>query len=282
MSKLILLAEAIKFEHTVFALPFAYLGAILAGAGLPSWTQLFWITLGLMGARNTAMGFNRIIDRHIDAANPRTQERHLPRGLLQVRDIFVMSLISAAVFLYAIHRLSPRHLLMGLLILFFLIGYSYTKRFTAWSHLVLGIADGFAPVAGWLAMTQRMEWPALELGLAVAFWIAGFDIIYALLDLEFDRRYGLHSLPLALGPAKALHVSRLMHLLTFVLLLASYFQLQLGGWFLCGLAAAGLLLIYEHALVSPRDFSRVNLAFFHVNGVISLVLLFCTLLDVTF
>lgn len=191
-----------------------------------------------------------------------------------------MSIISAFLLLYAIYRLSPRHLFMGPVILLFLIGYSYTKRFTAWSHLVLGIADGFAPVAGWLAVTQRLEWPAIQLGLAVAFWIAGFDIIYALLDLEFDRQSGLHSLPLSLGAAGALKVSRALHLLTFFLLLSLYFQLQLGVLFLLGVAATGILLYYEHSLVSPRDFSRINLAFFNVNGIISLGLMFCTLLDV--
>lgn len=273
-------AELIKFEHTVFALPFAYIGAILARKALPTLEEIFWITLAMTSARSAAMGLNRVIDRHIDASNPRTADRHLPRELIGVMEVRAFIILSLAVFVFCVYILSPFHLLITPGIIFFLVGYSYTKRFTWMSHLILGVTDGFAPMGGWIAVTQEMELMTIILGAVAAFWIAGFDIIYATLDLDFDRKSGLYSMPRNLGLRKALLVARAFHLLTGALLLAVYFMLNMGGWYLTGVLICCFLLWYENSIVSPGDLSRVNKAFFNINGVISIALLIFTILDV--
>jgi len=281
LKKIKLLGELIKYEHTVFALPFAYLGAILAQKAIPSWWHLFWITMAMAAARSAAMGLNRVIDRHLDAANPRTAGRHLPRGLISVIEVKVFIVFSLAVFVCCVYVLSPRHLVYTPVIMLFLVGYSYTKRFTCLSHLILGVTDGFAPMGGWIAITRSMDLTAFVLGAIVAFWVAGFDIIYATLDLDFDRQYGLYSLPLNFGLKNALLVSRVLHALSVLLLLFVFFLLGLGRWFLAGVAVMAVLLVYEHSIISPHDLSRVNTAFFNVNGLISILLLAFTILDVT-
>ncbi|MCR4441290.1 MAG: UbiA-like polyprenyltransferase [Peptococcaceae bacterium] len=282
LKKIKLLGELIKYEHTVFALPFAYLGAILAQKAFPSWWQLFWITLAMAAARSAAMGLNRVIDRHLDAANPRTAGRHLPRGLVSVLEVKVFIAFSLVVFVYCVYVLSPRHLVYTPVIMLFLVGYSYTKRFTWLSHLILGATDGFAPLGGWIAVTRSMDPTAFLLGAVVAFWVAGFDIIYATLDLDFDREYGLYSLPLNFGLKNALLISRALHALSVLLLLFIFFFLGLGWWFLAGIAVMAVLLVYEHSIISPNDLSRVNTAFFNVNGLISILLLAFTAIDVLF
>lgn len=273
-------AELVKFEHTVFALPFAYLGAVLAGKALPGVRTVFWITLALASARSAAMGLNRLIDRNIDAANPRTANRHLPRGLIGVGEVKFFIFLSMAVFICCVYILSPFHLVFTPLIILFLAGYSYTKRFTCLSHLVLGITDGFAPLGGWIAVAQKIEAPAILLGSAVAFWIAGFDIFYALLDLDFDREAGLYSIPALLGVRKALLIAKILHLATGALLLVIFFVLDLGYWYLTGVVISIILLWYENSLIIPGDLKRINTAFFNVNGIISTVLLAFSVLDV--
>lgn len=275
-------AQLVKFEHTIFALPFAYLGAILAKKALPTLEQFLWITIAMVGARSGAMGCNRLIDRTIDACNPRTSERHLPKGKMSVPEVLVFVSLSFLVFIYTVFRLSPYHIRYIPLIIFFLVGYSYTKRFTWLSHLILGLAIGFAPLGGWIGVTKEVELVSLLLGVIVALWIAGFDIIYATLDIEFDRSYGLFSMPLSLGLDKALKIAKLLHFLVIILLLAVYFLLELGVFFLLGVICTAILLYYEHAIISPTDLSRVDIAFFNINGVISILLLLLTILDIIF
>ena len=280
MAKARIFAGLVKLEHTVFALPFAYIGALLGRGGLPSCEQFFWITLAMVGARSAAMGLNRVIDRFIDRDNPRTAGRHLPRGLIAVREVKVFIVISLLVFLYCVYRLSPAHLGYTPVIIAFLAGYSYTKRFTWLSHLALGAAIGFAPLGGWVGVTREIAPAALILGAVVCLWMAGLDIIYATQDLEFDREYGLFSMPAALGLEKALSAARMFHFFTALLLFCLYFLLDLGGWYLAGVIITSGLLYYENSLVSPRDLSRVSTAFFNVNGLISVQLLMFTVLDV--
>lgn len=275
-------AELVKFEHTLFALPFAYMGAILAEKNIPTLVQFVWITLAMVGARSGAMALNRIIDREIDACNHRTANRHLPTGRMKVREVMIFICISFFLFFYTVFKLSPAHVIYIPLIMFFLVGYSYTKRFTWLSHLVLGVAIGFAPMGGWIGVTQKMDLVALILGTIVALWIAGFDVIYATMDIEFDRTYGLFSMPLNLGLKRALKVARIMHFLVVILLLAVYVLLNLGLWFLLGVFCTAVLLYYEHAIISPSDLSRVDVAFFNVNGIISILLLLFTIFDVVF
>lgn len=280
MKKARIYADLVKLEHTVFALPFAYIGALLGRRDLPSFEQFFWITLAMVGARSAAMGLNRVIDRYIDKDNPRTASRHLPRGLVAVAEVKAFIVISLLGFLYCVYRLSPAHLAYTPVIIAFLVGYSYTKRFTWLSHLALGVAIGFAPVGGWVGVTQEIAPAAFILGAVVCLWMAGLDIIYATQDLEFDREYGLFSMPAAFGLERSLSAARLFHLLTALLLFSLYFLLNLGGWYLAGVMITSCLLYYENSIVSPRDLSRVNTAFFNVNGLISVQLLVFTVLDV--
>lgn len=275
-------AELVKFEHTIFALPFAYIGAILARKAFPTWSQFFWITLAMVCARSAAMGLNRVIDRTIDAANPRTAHRHLPRGLMSVSEVMVFVITTCLIFTYTVYVLSPANLVNVPVIIFILTFYSYTKRFTWLSHLLLGVAIGIAPVGGWVAVTQKLEPEALLLGCLVALWIAGFDVIYATQDLDFDRTYGLYSMPLNLGLASALLWSKAFHAGSVIILGILVFWLNLGWWFAIGSIITGLLLYYEHSLISATDLSKLDVAFLNVNGIISIQLLFFTVLDILF
>jgi 4-hydroxybenzoate polyprenyltransferase len=263
--------EAIKVEHTVFALPFAYLGMVLAARGWPGWRIFAWITIAMVAARTAAMAANRLIDRHLDARNPRTAGRHLPRGLLAPRDLRLATLASAAIFLLAAWRLGPLCLALAPVALVFLVGYSYTKRFTWTSHWILGFTDGAAAAGAWIAVRGRMEAPAWLLWLAVTVWIAGFDLLYACQDVEFDRREGLRSVPARFGIPAALGAARACHLLTAASLAAAGILCGLGlAWWLGWLVVSGLL-VYEHSLVSADDLSRLDTAFFNVNGYISVI-----------
>ncbi|HZS33339.1 MAG TPA: UbiA-like polyprenyltransferase [Methylomirabilota bacterium] len=265
--------DAIKVEHTVFALPFAYLGMVLAARGWPGWHAAAWITLAMIGARTAAMAANRLIDRHLDARNPRTAGRHLPRGLLAPRDLALAVAGATALFLVAAWRLGPLCLALAPLALVFLIGYSYTKRFTWLSHWVLGATDGAAAAGAWIAVRGRMDPPAWLLWLAVTVWIAGFDLLYACQDVEFDRREGLHSVPARFGIRAALRAARACHAVTALALAGIGWTLGLGlGYWLGWLAVDGLL-VYEHSLVSADDLSRLDVAFFNVNGYISVITL---------
>lgn len=263
--------DAIKVEHTVFALPFAYLGMVLAARGWPGWRVFLWITVAMAAARTTAMAANRLIDRHLDARNPRTAGRHLPRGLLRPRDLALAAGLSAAVFFVAAWRLGPLCLALAPLALVFLVGYSYTKRFTWTSHWILGFTDGAAAAGAWIAVRGTMEPPAWLLWLAVTVWIAGFDLLYACQDVEFDRREGLCSVPARFGVPTALAAARLSHVLTAAALAATGWLLGLGVAYWLGWLVVSGLLVYEHSLVSADDLSRLDLAFFNVNGYISVI-----------
>jgi 4-hydroxybenzoate polyprenyltransferase len=273
MSTLRHFLDAIKVEHTVFALPFAYLGMVLAARGWPGWHAVLWITVAMVAARTTAMAANRLIDRQIDARNPRTAGRHLPRGLLTPRDLTLAAALSAVVFFVAAWQLGPLCLALAPIALVFLVGYSYTKRFTWLSHWILGFTDGIAAGGGWIAVRGQFDAPALVLWFAVTVWIAGFDIIYACQDVEVDRAQGLHSVPAHFGVGPALALARINHALTALALAALGWMEGLGPFYWVGWAAVVALFVYEHSLVSPRDLSRLDIAFFNVNGYIAVIML---------
>jgi 4-hydroxybenzoate polyprenyltransferase len=263
--------EMIKWEHSVFALPFALCGAMLAAGGIPSGHQLLWIVVAMVAARSAAMAFNRLADAAIDAANPRTQMRALPAGTLSRQFVALFTLAACAVFIFAASRLNHLALMLSPVALAVLLSYSYTKRFTRWSHLVLGFALGIAPSAAWIAVRGSLDPRILILTAAVTLWVGGFDVLYACQDCEFDRTYGLHSVPRYIGIPKALMFARLLHLAMIGLLIWLVVAFHLGALAFIGIAAVALLLGYEHSLVSHDDLSKLNAAFFTMNGVISVV-----------
>lgn len=274
--------DMIRFEHTIFALPFAFVGALLVEKQIPAGSDIIWITLAMVGARTAAMSLNRIIDRQIDVQNPRTAGRALPRGLLSLREVWVYVLLSFALLLFSAHQLSPLAFSLSPIAVAVLSLYSFTKRFTWACHLFLGLALGLAPVGAWVAIVNRVDMAPVLLGLGVLFWVAGFDIIYACDDFNFDREYGIHSIPARFGIAKALTVSTLFHVLAPGLFLATGIMLQMGILYFAGLAIAVSLLWYQHRLISPRDLSRAGVAFFNLNGLLSVVMFCFTLLDILF
>ncbi|MCU1234159.1 MAG: putative 4-hydroxybenzoate polyprenyltransferase [Candidatus Solibacter sp.] len=268
--------DMIKFEHSIFALPFALTGALLAfrEGGYQTgeiWGKLAWIVVAMVGARSAAMAFNRLVDARIDAKNPRTSTRHLPAGQLSEGFAWAFVAGASAVFFLAAWRLNPLCLLLAPVALGIVFFYSFTKRFTAFSHLVLGFSLGIAPAAAWIAVRGSLDARILWLTAAVTFWTAGFDVIYSCQDYEFDRAEGLFSVPRALGIAGALRVAMAMHTMMIVCLLALVYGLHLGGLAMAGVAAIAALLIYEHSLVKATDLSRVNAAFFTMNGYVSVL-----------
>jgi 4-hydroxybenzoate polyprenyltransferase len=264
-----LFASLVKVEHTVFALPFAYIGAFLAVDGVPRAHDLFWITAAMVGARSLAMALNRLIDAGIDARNPRTAGRELPRGVLRPWQVLVFSFASLAVFLVAVYQLAPIvRWLWPIPVAAFVI-YPYLKRWSWVSHFWLGAVDGLAPLGAWAAITNELPWETWALGGAVAFWVAGFDLFYALFDLEVDRAQGLHSLAARFGVRSAFAGARLCHAATVACLVAAGLGLPVGALYWIGVAAVAGLLLYEHSLVSPSDRRRLDMAFFTMNGVIS-------------
>jgi 4-hydroxybenzoate polyprenyltransferase len=267
--------EMIKFEHSIFALPFALMGAMLAVHGWPTWRQLFWLVVAMVGARSAAMTFNRIADLKFDALNPRTRMRALPTGRLSLRFAAGFTVFSCGLLVLAAYELSPLAFKLSPLAVAILLLYSYTKRFTLLSHVVLGICDGLSPIAAWIALRNGWSLSVLLLGVAVAFWVGGFDLIYACQDVEFDRRVGIHSVPQRYGIRTALVASAAAHAAMLALLLVVARMEHLGWLALGGLALVGVLLAYEHTLVRPSDLSRLNAAFFTVNGYIG-VLCFVT------
>lgn len=264
----------IKFEHTLFALPFAFLGAIMAAEGWPSGWQILWITVAMIGARSAAMTFNRIADRDIDAANPRTANREIPSGQLSLGFAWVFFIASVAIFLIAAYSLNWLTFALSPVALISILGYSYAKRFTAFAHVLLGWALAISPTAAWIAVrgTIDSEVPLL-LSLFVLMWTAGFDVLYACQDYEFDKRSGLHSIPARFGIKNALLISRLFHAQAFIVLLILFFALGLGRLAMAGVLAVAVLMIYQHSLVKPDDLSRMNAAFFTTNAFVSLILL---------
>lgn len=265
--------EMIKFEHTLFALPFAFLGAVMAAGGLPTWWQILWITLAMIGARSAAMTFNRILDKDIDAANPRTAGRELPSGKLSVKFAWMFFIASVALFLLAAYSLNWLTFALSPVALASILGYSYAKRFTAFAHLILGWSLAISPTAAWIAVRGAIdsEIPLL-LSLVVLMWTAGFDVLYACQDYEYDRKAGLRSIPARFGIKNSLKIARLFHLQAFIVLVLLYAVSGLGLLALGGVVAVGALLIYQHTLVKPNDLSRMNAAFFTTNAFVSVIL----------
>ena len=264
----------VKLPHTIFALPFALVGATLASYRQPvTWEALGWIVVAFTSVRFAAMGFNRIVDRDIDARNPRTARRELPAGVISLRQAVLAVIVMALVFVYAAWRLNPLCGWLSPVALGWVLAYSYTKRFTRWSHLVLGVSLSIAPVGGYLAIAGQWSQPAwvlLVLAAAVASWVAGFDILYALQDESFDVEQGLHSIPVSFGAAGAVRISQALHAITVVCLVAVGWGTGAGWLYAAGVAVAASLLLYEHSLVKPNDLRRLDAAFFTMNGVISI------------
>ena len=267
-----LLAENVKFEHSIFALPFAYLGMMLGRGGLPTWHQFIWITLAMLGARTLAMSLNRLIDREIDRRNPRTAGRPIPSGRLSPASVAAMSVASGLLLFVAAWQLNDLAVKLFPVALVFLVGYHYTKRFTWLSHAVLGLADGGAPLGGWVAVTDRLDAPGILLGLAVAFWVGGFDLLYACQDVDFDRANGLHSIPARFGIPTAVRLARAWHTATLACLAGVGILLALGPLYWVGLALTAVLLAYEHTIVTPTNLSRLDVAFFNMNGYLAVVM----------
>ena len=265
--------EMIKWEHSIFALPFALTATLLAAHGMPGWRTLAWILVAMVTARSCAMAFNRWADADLDAANPRTRTRAIPAGQLSRQFVLGFTVLMALAFVLAAAQLNRLTLYLSPLVLLVLLGYSYMKRVTRWSHLVLGLALGLAPSAAWIAVRGSLDARILVLSAAVTLWVGGFDVLYACQDLDHDRSAGLHSLPQAVGITAAFWSARIMHLamLAFLISFGRLFAFGLAGWL--GIAVVGLLLAYEHSLVSPRDLRRLNAAFFTMNGVIAMVFL---------
>jgi len=273
-------ASLVKIEHTVFALPFAYIGALLAVHDVPSASDLLWITVAMVGARSLAMGLNRLVDAEIDARNPRTAARELPAGLLSRVQVVVFCALAFAIYLLACFQLDPLVRWLWPIPVVGFVVYPYLKRFTWLSHLWLGVVDGLAPVGGWVAVTGELPWEAWALGGAVAAWIAGFDFFYSLFDREVDLQQGLHSAAARFGVAGAFRGARVLHVVTVALLAAAGLGLHLGWAYWLGVVAVAVLLAYEHSLIRPDDLRRLDAAFFTVNGVISVVFLFFVVLEV--
>ncbi len=278
--KLKITLEMIKFEHTVFALPFALIGTLFASGGLPRLWQLGWIVAAMVGARSAAMSFNRLVDVHFDKLNPRTRDRALANGTLSMRFAIVFTVAMSALFVFSAWQLNPLCFYLSLPTLGILFFYSYTKRFTSLSHLVLGFAIGLAPLAAWLAIRGEFAWAPIALSGSVMFWIAGFDVIYALQDAEFDRDAKLFSLPAKLGIARALQLSTLFHVLTVALLVATAMLTGSGPIAFAGIVLVAGILFWEHRIVKPDDLSRVNVAFFNLNGYVSILLLLTFATDI--
>ncbi|MGG1876936.1 MULTISPECIES: UbiA-like polyprenyltransferase [Paenibacillus] len=275
--------EMIKVEHTLFALPFAFMGAILGSAvvfdHLPSWGDIGWIFLAMFGARSAAFGLNRITDKKIDAKNPRTAKRAIPAGLLKPNEVILFIIASFAVFFWATYMLDPFAFRLLPIAIFMLIIYSFTKRFTWLCHVVLGFTTALAPLGGWVAVTGQVDWKALLFYVALAFWTAGFDVIYACQDQDFDKKEGLYSIPSRFGLHKALWFARGFHVITAIGFIVLFFVTPLNWWYLIGMLIACGILFYQHYILSPNDMSRLQTAFFTMNSTLSIVLFVFTLID---
>lgn len=275
--------EMIKIEHTLFALPFAFMGALLGSVvvfgHLPSWGQIGWILLAMVGARSAAMGLNRVIDKVVDAKNPRTAMRAIPAGLISSKEAILFIIISFVLLFVAAVNLSPLSVKLMPIAVVLLVFYSYTKRFTWTCHWFLGLTVALAPLGGWVAVTNGVSWTAIVFYVTIVFWLAGFDIIYACQDTEFDKREGLHSVPSRFGIAKALKIARWCHIVTGAGFVALYFMTELSWFYLLGIVISIALLLYEHLIVKPEDMRRLQTAFFTMNSLLSSVMLIFTLID---
>ncbi|UCZ54773.1 putative 4-hydroxybenzoate polyprenyltransferase [Bacillus shivajii] len=283
MKKVRIILEMIKFEHTIFALPFAFLGAVLGSllieGNWPTISEWIWITLAMVGARSAAMTLNRLIDAKIDKANPRTEERAIPAGKISPTESVVFIIASFGVLFFSAFQLNMLAVYLLPVAVFFLVFYSYTKRFTWLCHVFLGITIGIAPLGGWVGATGTLTWEAFALFVAVALWTAGFDVIYATQDADYDKKVKLHSIPSRFGIEKALLFARGFHIVSFVAMVSLFFIAPLSWVYLIGVLIVGAIMVYEHSLVSPNDLSKVNVAFFTMNGVISMVMLAFTIGD---
>jgi 4-hydroxybenzoate polyprenyltransferase len=281
--KAIIFLQMIKFEHTVFALPFAFMGAMLGSVALnqhlPTWAQIGWVLLAMFGARSAAMGLNRLIDRVSDAKNPRTANRAIPAGLLKIGEVIIFIIVSFVLLFWAAFKLDPLAVKLLPIAVIMLVVYSYTKRFTWLCHVVLGLTIALAPLGGWAAVTGKVDWTAMVFFFTITFWVAGFDIIYSCQDVEFDTKERLYSIPVRFGVARSLTIAKAMHIATAIGFIALYFMADLGGWYIAGMIVAFLMLFYEHYIVSPGDLSRLQTAFFWMNGVLSIVVFSFTTID---
>ncbi|MYE88773.1 4-hydroxybenzoate octaprenyltransferase [Candidatus Poribacteria bacterium] len=277
--KIKIILDMIKFEHTIFMLPFAIMSAFIASNGLPALDKFVWILVAMVGARSCAMAFNRLADAEIDKANPRTSMRAIPAGLIAKGAVWGFTLVSAALLVFAAYNLNPLSLALSPVALVVIMGYSYTKRFTSFSHLWLGTSLSIAPIGSWIAIKGQFDWTPMLLGLAVLLWTAGFDIIYACQDFDFDRKHRLYSIPAKFGVRPALWISSMLHVVMVAVLIGVTLLTDLGVVYLVGVGIVIIILIYEHTIVKPHDLSRVNLAFFTLNGMVSLVLMALSVVD---
>jgi 4-hydroxybenzoate polyprenyltransferase len=276
LKKISMLIEMVKFKLTVFAMPFAFMGAFLANRGAPDGMVFLWVVLAMVGARTCAMGFNRIVDRHFDRANPRTADRAIPAGAVTLLEAWGLVIASGLLFFFACFRLNPLTIKLAPFALSLTLIYSFTKRFTSLCHLVLGVALAFSPLGGWVAVSGSLVGFPWSLSAGVLFWVSGFDTIYACLDADFDRSSGLHSLPSRLGRENAFRLAIGFHVLAFVLFIVTGVQTHLNFWYYLGIVLTAAVLFYQHLVVNPRDLSRIQGSFFFLNGVISLTLFAAT------
>jgi 4-hydroxybenzoate polyprenyltransferase len=277
--KITLYLRMIKFSHSIFALPFAFTSALIAASGVPLPRQIFWIVVAMVGARSGAMGLNRIIDRRIDAANPRTAGRELPRGAIGATETVLFVIVSFGFMVLAAYMLNPLCLKLSPVAIAVLFMYSYTKRFTWASHFVLGLAISASPLGAWMAVKGTFDPAIIPLASAVIFWLAGFDVLYALQDLDFDRSHGLYSVPKRFGVKKSLYLSRSLHAASFFLLVSNGLMFSLGAFYWTGMLVTAGLFIYEHSLIKENDLSKLDMAFFNMNGYISMTVFLFTLMD---
>lgn len=278
--KIRIILEMIRFEHTIFALPFAVMSTFLASNGWPRWEKILWILVAMVGARSCAMAFNRIADMKYDKINPRTSNRALPTGMISVVAVWIFTVISALLLVFAAYMLNWLAFALSPVALLVVMGYSYSKRFTTLTHLWLGLSLAIAPVGAWIAIKGEFAFVPILLGLAVMLWTAGFDVIYACQDKEFDERFGLYSIPRRFGIKRSLQISSALHLLMVLVLLYLFLLTELRYIYLVGVAFVSALLIYEHSIVKSNDLSKVNLAFFTLNGMVSLVLMGLSVVDI--
>ncbi|MEC7785350.1 MAG: UbiA-like polyprenyltransferase [Nitrospinota bacterium] len=279
-AKLSVIFADIKIQHTIFALPFAIMSAFIAAKGLPQTEKIIWIIVCMVGARSAAMAFNRVLDARFDATNPRTQDRALPAGRVDIRSYWLFLIVSSAIFIFAANMLNSLAFYLSPVALLIVFFYSFTKRFTAYSHFWLGLAIAISPVGAWVAIREEISFSSLILGAAVIFWLVGFDILYSCMDVEFDRSSGLKSIPQKFGIENALRIAFASHGVMILFLLGLLFFVgQLGVLYSIGVVVVAILLFYEHSLVRPDDLSKINIAFFNMNGIISLGLMVFVIID---